>query len=156
MAYTEITRRADARYYRKHLNDPVRRFQWRVRSRTRRAVKDGRLIRGPCEVCGAAAVDAHHDDYGRPLDVRWLCMQHHKQWHKANVALMPAVLPEVEARSTDFSARLRQKTTLRSHCKEGHALSGVNVYVSPRGIAECRECRRGAHRRWLQKQEQPA
>lgn len=35
----------------------------------------------PCEVCGAPKTDAHHDDYSRPLDVRWLCRQHHNAKH---------------------------------------------------------------------------
>jgi hypothetical protein len=46
------------------------------------AVRDGRLIRAGCEVCGVADADAHHDDYSRPLVVRWLCGVHHKQWHR--------------------------------------------------------------------------
>ena len=47
------------------------------------AIRDGRLIRQPCEVCGDTKVEAHHDDYGRPLTVRWLCPTHHAEWHKA-------------------------------------------------------------------------
>ena len=46
------------------------------------AIKRGRLARGPCEVCGAARVDGHHDDYSRPLDVRWLCRGHHLEHHR--------------------------------------------------------------------------
>lgn len=34
-----------------------------------------------CEVCGAERADAHHDDYSRPGDVRWLCRRHHNQHH---------------------------------------------------------------------------
>lgn len=45
------------------------------------AIRDGRLERQPCEVCGASKVDAHHDDYTQPLHVRWLCRQHHAEWH---------------------------------------------------------------------------
>lgn len=39
----------------------------------------GELVPQPCEVCGAQMTHAHHDDYARPLDVRWLCPTHHAQ-----------------------------------------------------------------------------
>jgi hypothetical protein len=42
------------------------------------AVRDGRLVKLPCEVCGAKA-QAHHDDYSKPLEVRWLCPPHHAE-----------------------------------------------------------------------------
>lgn len=41
------------------------------------AVRRGEIERKPCEVCGAAEVHGHHDDHGKPLDVRWLCRLHH-------------------------------------------------------------------------------
>jgi hypothetical protein len=44
------------------------------------AVRAGRLVRQPCEKCGAKA-HAHHDDYSKPLDVRWLCPKHHTEHH---------------------------------------------------------------------------
>lgn len=50
--------------------------------KTGNAIRDGILVRQPCEVCGAARVEAHHDDYSRPLDVRWLCTKHHCEHHK--------------------------------------------------------------------------
>lgn len=47
-----------------------------------RAIRSGVLTRGPCEVCGATPADAHHEDYSRPLDVRWLCERHHGAAHR--------------------------------------------------------------------------
>lgn len=44
------------------------------------AIRDGKLKRQPCWVCGSKA-HAHHPDYDRPLDVVWLCPAHHKQAH---------------------------------------------------------------------------
>lgn len=57
------------------------RFKTKVRRFTQSCIKSGFLIPKPCEVCGEAKVDAHHDDYTRPLEVRWLCRNHHVQHH---------------------------------------------------------------------------
>jgi hypothetical protein len=46
------------------------------------AIRDGRLIRQPCEVCGETKVEAHHTDYTQPLNVMWLCREHHMQRHR--------------------------------------------------------------------------
>ena len=51
---------------------------------TRNEVKRGRLKRQPCQTCGRPYAHAHHDDYDRPLVVRWLCPAHHAEWHAAN------------------------------------------------------------------------
>jgi len=46
------------------------------------AVKKGRLERTPCVVCGETRVDGHHIDYSKPLEVVWLCRQHHVEAHQ--------------------------------------------------------------------------
>ncbi len=67
--------------------------KWQEKSPIKRAahiltgnrLRDGKITKAPCEVCGAADfVHAHHDDYARPLDIRWLCPDHHRQWHNEN------------------------------------------------------------------------
>jgi len=56
----------------------------RARTAVGNAVRDGRLIKGPCEVCGSTVrIHGHHDDYRRPLSVRWLCPKHHAEHHFA-------------------------------------------------------------------------
>lgn len=45
------------------------------------AIRAGRLVRKPCEVCGIMQSEAHHEDYSKPLDVRWLCRVHHLMHH---------------------------------------------------------------------------
>lgn len=50
-----------------------------------KAVKAGVLVPQSCECCGESEhVHAHHDDYARQLDIRWLCTPCHKKWHVEN------------------------------------------------------------------------
>ena len=60
------------------------RYPERVKARelAASALKGGRLVRKPCEVCESTDVQMHHDDYLRPLAVRWLCAQHHRLLHR--------------------------------------------------------------------------
>jgi len=59
------------------------------------AVQNGVLVPQPCEVCGSMAkmkdgrriIQAHHDDYNKPLSIRWLCRKCHYEWHKENNAI---------------------------------------------------------------------
>lgn len=46
------------------------------------AIRDGKLFPQPCEVCGNPEVHGHHCDYNKPLEVNWLCAEHHVQWHQ--------------------------------------------------------------------------
>jgi len=46
------------------------------------AVGKGVLIKEPCEVCGSDNAEGHHDDYRKPLEVRWLCRPHHAEYHR--------------------------------------------------------------------------
>jgi hypothetical protein len=56
-------------------------FRSAARRKTRTALESGVLVRLSCEVCGNSATDAHHEDYSRPLDVKWLCRRHHRERH---------------------------------------------------------------------------
>lgn len=46
-----------------------------------KALRAGTLVKAPCEVCGSTKVEGHHDDYSKPLVVRWLCRAHHLAHH---------------------------------------------------------------------------
>ena len=46
-----------------------------------KALKNGSLIRQPCEVCGSLCSEAHHADYSKPLKVQWFCRKHHCREH---------------------------------------------------------------------------
>lgn len=49
------------------------------------AIDHGNLHKQPCEVCGCGKVEAHHDDYSKPLEVTWLCRTHHREHHRIMV-----------------------------------------------------------------------
>lgn len=66
----------------KYRTDGRLRYKYEVRQLTHSAIQRGRLIRKPCEKCGNEKTDAHHDNYSKPLDVRWLCRPHHAEFHK--------------------------------------------------------------------------
>ena len=74
----ETVRRAERNRYRRRKGSPINVANYTLNN----AIRDGRIQRGPCEICGATEkVHGHHDDYSKPLDVRWLCEQDHLLWH---------------------------------------------------------------------------
>lgn len=60
-----------------------------ARSAMQIATDKGIIKRGEaCELCKSADfVEGHHDDYNKPLTVRWLCKKCHFAWHKKNKAI---------------------------------------------------------------------
>lgn len=45
------------------------------------AIRDGKIKRGVCQICSCEKVEGHHYDYTRPLNVIWLCNEHHVKIH---------------------------------------------------------------------------
>ncbi len=72
------------------------------------AVKDGIVQRQThCGTCGDTGtfkdgrtkIQAHHQDYNKPLDVSWICQKCHHKWHKSNKPIrkeVPTELPDVQ------------------------------------------------------------
>lgn len=56
----------------------------RARRAVQYAVKSGRLARpNSCSKCGVVKpIHGHHDDYNKPLDVKWLCATCHGKRHR--------------------------------------------------------------------------
>jgi ribosomal protein S27AE len=84
----DLTRRERARRWRLNNKDKVDAIRNRYPEKRRanhavfHAVRSGRLQKQPCEKCGTVdRVNAHHDDYSKPLEVRWLCPKHHSEVH---------------------------------------------------------------------------
>lgn len=60
---------------------PDVRIKEQARRKVHNAIRTGSMKRLPCEACGNKQTDAHHDDYSKPLEVRWLCRSHHSEFH---------------------------------------------------------------------------
>jgi hypothetical protein len=47
-------------------------------------LKTGKIKRLPCEIAGCKEVKTHghHPDYNYPLEVIWLCKDHHNELHR--------------------------------------------------------------------------
>ena len=92
------SRRRWAEKNREHVNAYARDYQrertpnevLRARNAVERAIKNGRLVPQPCEHCGKQfrlsdgrnGIQAHHDDYSKPLEIRWLCYLCHRAEHR--------------------------------------------------------------------------
>ena len=46
------------------------------------AVRTGKVKKFSCKICGNKKSEGHHENYGNPLDVIWLCKIHHEDYHK--------------------------------------------------------------------------
>lgn len=77
----------------------------------RRMVAAGLVYRETVCPCGSEEmVEAHHDDYAKVLEVRWLCRKCHKAWHREHgeAANADVVHPNVHAQQREAkAARLR-------------------------------------------------
>lgn len=56
-------------------------FKVRARELAAKAQRAGLLVQQPCERCGEPDSQKHHDDYEKPLEVRWLCLKCHHAVH---------------------------------------------------------------------------
>lgn len=46
------------------------------------AVRDGKIKKQPCIVCGNDKAEAHHEWVKKPLKVQWVCRIHHSRLHQ--------------------------------------------------------------------------
>lgn len=69
---------------RRRVRDPAYKAKKAAHRKVERALISGQLVRPErCEQCPSSEdLHAHHDDYSKPLEVRWLCRDCHKRWHR--------------------------------------------------------------------------
>jgi len=75
------------------------------------AQKRGQLLKQPCEKCGEADSQKHHEDYSKPLEVRWLCARCHRVEHETDMT-KPRKL--TEAQEDDILRKVNLRKTLGS------------------------------------------
>jgi len=63
--------------------------KYKARNAVANALRDGRLTKTPCVNCGSSdRVQAHHYDYRKHLDVKWLCFKcHRKDEHGSSLGI---------------------------------------------------------------------
>lgn len=61
-------------------------LRYAARFIVRKGLRNGTISRpATCSECGSdQKIEGHHDDYTKPLDIRWLCEKCHKKWHRHN------------------------------------------------------------------------
>lgn len=79
--YKELHRKASKLYRQKNM------AKSKCRDKLNSAIRWGRMTRGVCSVCGLSKdetrIEAHHEDYTKPLDVIWFCTKHHREYELA-------------------------------------------------------------------------
>ena len=65
---------------------PMARMKANARAVARVAQSRGFITQKPCEKCGSKNSQKHHDDYSKPLDVRWFCRPCHLKHHATSSA----------------------------------------------------------------------
>ncbi len=64
--------------------NPEKKKAW---SKWSKALKNGKIVKKPCVVCGSKSAQGHHKDYSKPLEIVWLCRKHHKDIHYGRITL---------------------------------------------------------------------
>ena len=100
-----------------------------VRQMTESAIRRGELSRSTtCDLCDAkdCEIDAHHVDYGKPLEIIWVCSICHGKVHRKNHKLNPennkqTPLPEVckkyEEVTVTFTIPIRNYLALKEQAE---------------------------------------
>lgn len=72
--------------YNRYAASPANKDKIKARNKIKHLCRVGKVVRGNCEGCGKPNGEAHHDDYSRPLDVRWFCRRCHVRHHQSEAA----------------------------------------------------------------------
>ena len=92
--FRKRNREKERRRYAQGKVKPPDPLKYGARLAVRNAVKDGRLVKPEmCESCGRTRrLHGHHDNYSKPLEVRWLCSWCHAAAHRSLVPVGEIVM----------------------------------------------------------------
>lgn len=75
-------RKRNPDYWNNYKKNPIEAKKVAARRILNNAITTNQIKRKDCEVKTCSNIGhAHHDNYNEPLNVRWLCIKHHKQYH---------------------------------------------------------------------------
>ena len=63
-------------------SDNLQKKKFPERIAAREIVRKADFKKQLCEACGSPNAHKHHDDYSKPLEIRWLCVSCHMAHHK--------------------------------------------------------------------------
>lgn len=83
-AYCKACHAEHARNTRPALNElsPLAQMKAGARTAARQYVKREKIKKQPCFGCGEPETEIHHEDYGKPLEITWMCRQCHLDYHQ--------------------------------------------------------------------------
>ncbi len=90
----------------KEAKDPLIKERRKVRRKTNDLIRDGKLRKKACIVCGNKTVLPHHEDYSNPFKVIWLCEKDHKDYHDGKIVIFNGQLKWDPARLTKIRGKV--------------------------------------------------
>jgi hypothetical protein len=67
--------------------DPDAKKRQIARDYARVYLRRGKIQRQSCLMCGGDQAEMHHEDYSKPLEIRWLCRPCHLAVHSGDVVV---------------------------------------------------------------------
>jgi ribosomal protein S27AE len=131
---TKIDPAKRAEYNRRQRAKPESNMRQAARMKLSRAVRDGRLTTLSCEKCGAEPTQAHHDDYSKPLVVRWLCARCHQQLHHPRIPVRCVWCGKVDLKPKSRIHKDKTKRFCSAVCKDAARVKIVSLTCAHCGV----------------------